>query len=92
MCVFVRWQRLQHLKDEKAQELLSSADVRSFLHSCEEAKGQLQEKLAQLDNTEVGSTHAALTTEERKQLQTMREISALETKIEYLKNIAKMLV
>ncbi|XP_062379447.1 spectrin beta chain, non-erythrocytic 5 [Sardina pilchardus] len=88
--VTARWARLQKLKDEKAHELLSSADVRSFLHSCEEAKGQLQEKLLQLDNPDVGSSPAALHAEERKQLQALRDIDALERKIEYLKSVAKM--
>ena len=71
---------------------MSSADVRSFLQSCEEARGQLQEKLAQLDNPDVGGSPAALQTEERRQLQALREIDALERKIEYLKSVAKMLV
>ncbi|XP_076156260.1 spectrin beta chain, non-erythrocytic 5 [Alosa pseudoharengus] len=85
-----RWARLQKLKDEKAHELLSSADVRSFLQSCEEAKAQLQEKLVQLDNPDVGSSPTALHAEERKQLQALRDIDALERKIEYLKSVAKM--
>ena len=35
---------------------------------------------------------AAQQTEERRQLQALREIDALERKIEYLKSVAKMLV
>ncbi|XP_063040192.1 spectrin beta chain, non-erythrocytic 5 [Engraulis encrasicolus] len=85
-----RWERLQKLKEEKAHELLSSADVVSFLQSCEEARGQLQENLAQMESQEVGSSPAALEAEERRQLQSLREIVALERKIEYLKSVAKM--
>ncbi|XP_017558803.1 spectrin beta chain, non-erythrocytic 5 isoform X2 [Pygocentrus nattereri] len=85
-----RWENIQALKDEKAHELLSSADIKSFLHTCEDVKVQLLDKLDQLDTPDVGSSPSALQTEERNQVQSEREIEALERKIEYLKSVAKM--
>ncbi|KAG7328102.1 hypothetical protein KOW79_008046 [Hemibagrus wyckioides] len=85
-----RWEHIQALKDEKAQELLSSADIKSFLHTCEDAKSQLMEKLVQLDTSGVGTSASALQAEELSQAQAEREIEALERKIEYLKSVAIM--
>ncbi|XP_036450101.1 spectrin beta chain, non-erythrocytic 5 isoform X2 [Colossoma macropomum] len=85
-----RWENIQALKDEKAHELLSSADIKSFLHTCEDVKAQLLDKLDQLDTPDVGSSLSALQAEERNQAQSEREIEALERKIEYLKSVAKM--
>ncbi|XP_049319614.1 spectrin beta chain, non-erythrocytic 5 isoform X1 [Astyanax mexicanus] len=85
-----RWEKIQALKDERAHELLSSADIKSFLHTCDEAKAQLLEKLDQLDTPDVGSSASSLQAEERSQAQAEREIEALERKIEYLKSVAKM--
>ncbi|XP_058844035.1 spectrin beta chain, non-erythrocytic 5-like [Acipenser ruthenus] len=85
-----RWERLQHLKDEKGRELQGTADVKSFLQSCQDARTLLQEKLAQLEGTELGSTSPALEAERRRQGHAEREIQALERRIEYLKGIAKM--
>lgn len=86
----IRWEDIQALKDEKAHELLSFADVTSFLHTCEDAKAQLLETMAQLDTPDVGSSHSSLQAEERNQAQAQREIEALERKIEYLKSVARM--
>lgn len=88
--VVLRWEHIQALKDERAQELLSSADIKSFLHTCEDAKSQLLEKLVQLDTSGVGSSASALQAEKQSQAQAEREIEALERKIEYLKSVAKM--
>ncbi|KAL0969732.1 hypothetical protein UPYG_G00231540 [Umbra pygmaea] len=86
-----RWERVQKMKDEKGHELLSTADVQSFLQSCGEARGQLLEQLNQLDTVDgVSSTATALNTEERALAQSLREIQALERKIAYLKSVAKM--
>ncbi|XP_030641786.1 spectrin beta chain, non-erythrocytic 5 [Chanos chanos] len=85
-----RWDRIQKLKDEKGHELLSSANVQSFLQNCEDARSQLLEKLSQLEHTDVGTTASALQAEERSQAQSERDIQALERKIEYLKSVAKM--
>ncbi|XP_028831275.1 spectrin beta chain, non-erythrocytic 5 isoform X2 [Denticeps clupeoides] len=85
-----RWERLQRRREEKAHELSSSADVRSFLQSCADARGQLEEKLSQLDVLDVGGSAAALHAEERRQTQAEREIAALERKIDYLKGVARM--
>lgn len=82
---------MQKLKDEKGHELLSTADVQSFLQSCEEARAQLMEQFTQLDTVDgVGTTSTALDTEERAQAQAQRDIQALERKIAYLKSVAKM--
>ena len=89
-CFNIRWENIQALKDEKAHELLSSADIKSFLHTCEDVKAQLLDKLDQLDTPDVGSSPSALQAEERNQAQSEREIEALERKIEYLKSVAKM--
>ncbi|XP_010891275.2 spectrin beta chain, non-erythrocytic 5 isoform X2 [Esox lucius] len=86
-----RWERMQKLKDEKGHELLSTADVRSFLQSCEEARAQLMEQLSQLDTVDgVACTRVALNAEERALAQSLREIHALERKIAYLKSVANM--
>ncbi|XP_078145742.1 spectrin beta chain, non-erythrocytic 5 [Centroberyx gerrardi] len=85
-----RWDRIQQLKDEKGHELLSTADVQSFLQSCEEAKAQLRGQLAQLDAVDVGCTPPTLLAEEKSQAQAVRDIQALEGKIAYLKSVAKM--
>lgn len=85
-----RWNRIQQLKDEKGHELLSTANVQSFLHSCEEAKVQLQAQLSGFDTVDVGCSSFTLLTEEEKQAQALKEIQALEAKIAYLKSVAKM--
>lgn len=85
-----RWEHIQKLKDEMAHELLSSADVKSFLQTCQEVQAQLQDRLVQLDTPDVGSSPSALQTEEHRQAQAERDIEALERKIEYLKSVAKM--
>ncbi|XP_038585015.1 spectrin beta chain, non-erythrocytic 5 isoform X1 [Micropterus salmoides] len=85
-----RWERIQHMKDEKGRELLSTADVQSFLQSCKEAKAQLQGQLSQLDTVDVGCSSFTLMTEEKNQVQALRDIQALEGKIAYLKSVARM--
>ncbi|XP_043119308.1 spectrin beta chain, non-erythrocytic 5 isoform X2 [Puntigrus tetrazona] len=85
-----RWERIQKLKDEMAHELLSSADVKSFLQTCQEVQAQLQGRLVELDTPDVGSSTSALKAEEHRQAQAERDIEALERKIEYLKSVAKM--
>uniref|UniRef100_A0A3B4GB01 Spectrin beta chain, non-erythrocytic 5-like n=1 Tax=Pundamilia nyererei TaxID=303518 RepID=A0A3B4GB01_9CICH len=85
-----RWDRIQQLKDDKGKELLSTADVQSFLHSCEEAKAQLQGELSQLDEVDVGCTPFTLLAEEKNQIRALRDIKMLEGKIAYLKSVAKM--
>ncbi|KAJ8289416.1 hypothetical protein GJAV_G00001060 [Gymnothorax javanicus] len=90
-----RWERVQQLRDAKAQELLGTADVRSFLQSCTEARAQLQEKLVLLGGAwaggaGVGVSRSTLQAEERELGAAQREIQALERKIEYLRSIGKM--
>ncbi|XP_047467733.1 spectrin beta chain, non-erythrocytic 5 [Mugil cephalus] len=85
-----RWDRIQRLKDEKGHELLSTADVKSFLQSCEEAKGQLQDQMSRLDPVDVGCSSLTLQSGEKTQAQALRDIQTLEAKIAYLKNVAKM--
>ncbi|KAK1793411.1 hypothetical protein P4O66_011796, partial [Electrophorus voltai] len=85
-----RWEHIQALKDEKAHELLSSADIKSFLDTCEDTKTQLWDKVAQLDVLDMGCSPSTLQAEERSQAQVEREIEVLERKIQYLKSIAKM--
>ncbi|XP_029317025.1 LOW QUALITY PROTEIN: spectrin beta chain, non-erythrocytic 5 [Cottoperca gobio] len=85
-----RWDRIQQLKDEKGHELLSTADVQSFLQSCQEAKAQLQGQLSGLETVDVGCSSFTLLAEEKNQTQTLRDIQTLEAKIAYLKSVAKM--
>ncbi|XP_067099877.1 spectrin beta chain, non-erythrocytic 5 [Osmerus mordax] len=85
-----RWEHIQRLKDEKGQELLSGADVRSFLQSCEEARVQLQDQLVLLEPLDPGCSPGTLQAEERTQTQALRDIHTLERKIAYLKSVAKM--
>lgn len=85
-----RWDQIQQLKDDKGKELLSTADVQSFLHSCEEAKAQLQGELSQLDEVDMGCTPFTLLAEEKNQIRAHRDIKMLEGKIAYLKSVAKM--
>ncbi|KAJ8377542.1 hypothetical protein AAFF_G00256380 [Aldrovandia affinis] len=85
-----RWERMLTQRDAKAQELLGTADVRSFLQLCQNTHAQLQDQLAQLGVAGGGGTPAALQTEERELGMAEREIQALERRIEYLRSIAKM--
>ncbi|KAM9354795.1 spectrin beta chain, non-erythrocytic 5 [Pholidichthys leucotaenia] len=85
-----RWDWIQQLKDEKGHELLSTADVKSFLLSCEEAKAQLQGQLSRLEPVDVGCSSFTLQTEEKNQAQALRDIQMLEAKIAYLKSVAKI--
>ncbi|XP_062252883.1 spectrin beta chain, non-erythrocytic 5 [Platichthys flesus] len=85
-----RWDRIQQLKDEKGHELLSTADVQSFLQSCDEAKALLQDQLTRLDVVDVGCSSFTLSAEEKNQAQALRDIQTLESKISYLKSVAKM--
>ncbi|XP_030614955.1 spectrin beta chain, non-erythrocytic 5 [Archocentrus centrarchus] len=85
-----RWDQIQQLKDEKGHKLLSTADVQSFLQSCEEAKAQLQAELSRLDEVDMGCSAFTLRAEEKNQAQALRDIQMLEGKIAYLKNVAKM--
>lgn len=85
-----RWDQIQRLKDEKGHELLSTANVQSFLQSCEEAKVLLQAQLSHLDTVEVGCSSFTLRAEEENQAQALRDIQALEAKITYLKSVAEM--
>ncbi|KAG7510030.1 spectrin beta chain, non-erythrocytic 5 [Solea senegalensis] len=85
-----RWDAIQRLKDEKGHELLSSADVQSFLLSCEEAKALLLGQLDRLSAVDVGCSSFLLQNEEKNQAQALRDIQTLEVKIAYLKNVAKM--
>ncbi|XP_077945298.1 spectrin beta chain, non-erythrocytic 5 isoform X2 [Gasterosteus aculeatus] len=88
-----RWNRIQRLKDQKGHELLSTADVHSFLQSCREAEAQLRGRLADLDvvDLDVVDHHRGplqLASEEKNQNQTLRDIQALEAKIAYLRGEA----
>ncbi|XP_054653046.1 spectrin beta chain, non-erythrocytic 1 isoform X2 [Dunckerocampus dactyliophorus] len=87
-----RWDRIQRRKDEKARELLSTADVRSFLQSCQEARMQLQAQLEQLDGAQVhaGGGMFMLRADQQNQADVVRDIKMLEGKIAYLKGVAKM--
>ncbi|XP_068456287.1 spectrin beta chain, non-erythrocytic 5 [Clinocottus analis] len=85
-----RWDRIQRLKDEKGHELLSTADVQSFLQSCREAKAQLRGQLSGIGAVEAGCSAFTLQAEEKNQGQTLRDIQTLEAKIAYLKSVAKM--
>lgn len=89
----IRWNRIQRLKDQKGHELLSTADVHSFLQSCREAEAQLRGRLADLDvvDLDVVDHHRGplqLASEEKNQNQTLRDIQALEAKIAYLRGEA----
>ncbi|XP_028993920.1 spectrin beta chain, non-erythrocytic 1 isoform X2 [Betta splendens] len=85
-----RWHHIQRVKDEKGHELLSTADVQSFLQSCAETQTQLLDQLSRLDTVDVGCTSFTLQIEEKNQTRAVRDIQTLEAKIAYLKNVAKM--
>ncbi|KAF3845474.1 hypothetical protein F7725_008637 [Dissostichus mawsoni] len=68
----------------------STADVKSFLQSCEEAKVQLQGQLSGLGTVDLGCSSFTLLSEEKTQSQTLRDIQTLEAKIAYLKSVAKI--
>lgn len=85
-----RWDQIQHLKDEKGRELLSTADLQSFLQSCEETRTQLQAQLTGLDSVDSGQSHLSLSAQEEIQAQALRDIQVLEAKISYLRSVANM--
>ncbi|XP_034721756.1 spectrin beta chain, non-erythrocytic 5-like, partial [Etheostoma cragini] len=84
-----RWDRIQQLKEEKGHELLSTADVQSFLQSCAEARAQLS-GLDGGDGGDGGCSSFTLQAREKIQTQTLRDIQTLEGKIAYLKDVARM--
>ncbi|KAM8834261.1 LOW QUALITY PROTEIN: spectrin beta chain, non-erythrocytic 5 [Synchiropus picturatus] len=81
-----RWDLIQELKDQKGRELLSTADVHSFLLSCEETRLQLQ---SQMVASESGSS-SSLQAREETHAQNLRDLQTLEARISYLKSVAKM--
>ncbi|KAL6106061.1 sptbn5 [Pungitius sinensis] len=88
-----RWDRIQRLKDQKGHELLSAADVQSFLRSCRDAKTELRGRLADLDVVDLDVVDhdrgpLQLASEEQQQNQTLRDIQTLEAKIAYLRGVA----
>ncbi|XP_056867453.1 spectrin beta chain, non-erythrocytic 5 isoform X2 [Takifugu flavidus] len=85
-----RWDRIQHLKDEKGRELLSTADLQSFLQSCDETRTQLQAQLTRLDSVDPGQSHLSLPAQDEIQAQALRDIQVLEAKISYLRSVANM--
>lgn len=89
--LFCRWDRIQCLKDEKGHELLSMADVQSFLQSCQETRAELQTQLSCLDTVDsVQTSSFNLQAQAENQAQALRNIQALEAKIAYLRSVAKM--
>ncbi|XP_053700420.1 spectrin beta chain, non-erythrocytic 5 [Synchiropus splendidus] len=80
-----RWDLIQELKDQKGRELLSTADMQSFLLSCEETRLQLQ---SQMVASESGSS--SLQAREETHAQNLRDLQTLEARISYLKSVAKM--
>lgn len=64
--------------------------MQSFLHSCQEVKGQLQAQMSRLDTADVGRSSFTLQAEDEKQAQALKDIQALEAKISYLRSVAKM--
>ncbi|KAM9777958.1 spectrin beta chain, non-erythrocytic 5 [Neosynchiropus ocellatus] len=80
-----RWDLIQELKDQKGRELLSTADVQSFLHSCEETRMQLQSQMAAAE-----ASSSSLQAREETHAQNLRDLQTLEARISYLKSVAKM--
>ncbi|KAK0147075.1 Spectrin beta chain, non-erythrocytic 5 [Merluccius polli] len=89
-----RWEQIQRLKEEKGHALLSTADVHSFLQSCEETRSLLHAQLqeVQVDSLDMASSSSSssLQTQERNLAQALRDHTALQEKISYLKSVAKM--
>lgn len=85
-----RWDQIQHLKDEKGRELLSTADLQSFLQSCGETRTQLRAQLTWLDSVDSGQSHLSLAAQDEIQAQALRDIQVLEAKISYLRSVANM--
>ncbi|KAK0154564.1 Spectrin beta chain, non-erythrocytic 5 [Merluccius polli] len=89
-----RWEQIQRLKEEKGHALLSTADVHSFLQSCEETRSLLHAQLqeVQVDSLDMASSSSSssLQTQERNLAQALRDHTTLQEKISYLKSVAKM--
>jgi len=93
------WEQIQRLKEEKGQELLSRAEVQSFLQSCEETRSQLQAQLqeVQVDSADLASSSpsssscsSSLQSHEKSLAQTLRDLTAHQGKISSLRSVARM--
>lgn len=64
--------------------------MQSFLHSCQEVKGQLQAHMSCLDPADVSRSSFSLPAEDQTQVQALKDIQALEARISYLRSVANM--
>ncbi|NXD33924.1 SPTN5 protein, partial [Copsychus sechellarum] len=87
--IYIRWQSMETLKEEKGSELIGVADVRTFLQDCQSIGVLLQNKMVQLRDLEPGNLPAALESDKRKLYIIEREVLVTERKIEYLRSVAK---
>ncbi|XP_056401829.1 spectrin beta chain, non-erythrocytic 5 isoform X2 [Hyla sarda] len=79
------WNRLEVLKEEKGAELISLADVKTFLENCKNMEILIQEKRKELE--EGSELSGNLESEERQWKAHERDIDVLERKIAYLKSM-----
>ncbi|XP_073494936.1 spectrin beta chain, non-erythrocytic 5 isoform X1 [Phyllobates terribilis] len=78
------WNHLEVLKEEKGAELISLADVKTFLQNCQNMEFLMQEKRKELESSEPSGN---LESEERQWKGHERDIDVLERKIAYLKSM-----
>ncbi|XP_028933726.1 spectrin beta chain, non-erythrocytic 5 [Ornithorhynchus anatinus] len=83
-----RWEQLEALKEEKGQQLVGLADVRSFLQECGHAQAHLQTVMQQLVVVDPGSPATSPDGAHRALQLIEREILLLERKIQYLTSVA----
>lgn len=90
LCIFLRWECLEALKEEKGSELIGVTDVKTFLQDCHDTQELLQDKMTSLEDLGQGSKPAVLEVQARKLSACERDILVLERKIEYQKRIANL--
>ncbi|XP_038597006.1 spectrin beta chain, non-erythrocytic 5 [Tachyglossus aculeatus] len=83
-----RWEQLEALKEEKGQQLVGLADVRSFLQECGHTQAHLRTVMQQLVVVDPGNPAASPDGAHRALQLTEREILLLERKIQYLTSVA----
>ncbi|XP_042194068.1 spectrin beta chain, non-erythrocytic 5 [Callorhinchus milii] len=77
-----QWEVMLALKEEKGRELIGTADMQTFLCSCQETTAMLQEQITLFSNREFDRDF-------KKRVWAERDIHTLEARIEYLKKVAK---
>ncbi|XP_075049076.1 spectrin beta chain, non-erythrocytic 5 [Mixophyes fleayi] len=84
--IFDSWNQLEHMKDEKWNDIIRMADTMTVLQNCENTRTLIEDTLTEMKHSE---PPGSLQSEEQQLIAHERDIQLLERKIEYLKNMEK---